>query len=77
MMEVFRQNSTTIIVAYVFVEIIDPCHDHCNSWLAFARSWMAMVSLPRSCHDLLGMDLGKGTMASNTGESLGKGAQNS
>ena len=45
-----------------------------RSWLAFARSCMAMVSLPRSCHDLgkaskeLVMDLGKGTMASNAGK---------
>ena len=45
-----------------------------RSWLAFARSCMAMVSLPRSWQDLgkarkeLAMDLGKGTMASNTGK---------
>ena len=44
-----------------------------RSWLAFARSCMAMVPLPRSWQDLgkaskeLAMDLGKGTMASNTG----------
>ena len=36
-----------------------------RSWLAFGRSCMAMVSLPRSCHDL-----GKDTMASNTGYPL-------
>ena len=44
-----------------------------RSWLAFARSCMAMVSLPRSWQDLgkaskeLAMDLDKDTMASNTG----------
>ena len=42
-----------------------------RTWLAFARSCMAMVSLPRSWQDLgkankeLAMDLGKDTMASN------------
>ena len=45
-----------------------------RSWLAFARSCMAMVSLPRSWQDLgnaskdFVMDLGKDTIASNTGE---------
>ena len=44
-----------------------------RTWLAFARSCMAMVSLPRSWQDFvmaskeLAMDLGKGTMTSNTG----------
>ena len=44
-----------------------------RSWLAFARSCMVMVSLPRSWQDLgkaskeQAMELGKGIMASNTG----------
>ena len=44
-----------------------------RSWLAFARSYMAIVSLPRSWQDLgkaskeLVMDLGKDTMVSNIG----------
>ena len=44
-----------------------------RSSLAFARSCMAIVSLPKSWQDLgkaskeLAMDLGKVTMASNTG----------
>ena len=52
----------------------NPCQDHGKSWLAFAQSCMAMVSLPKSWQDLgkaskeLAMDLGKGTMASNTGQ---------
>ena len=43
------------------------------SWLAFTRSCMAMVSLPKLWQDLgkarkeLAMDFGKDTMASNTG----------
>ena len=45
-----------------------------RSWLAFARSCMAMVSLPRSCHDL-----GKDTMAmqdsAKPNHDLGKDAQ--
>ena len=47
-----------------------------RSWLVFARSCMAMVPLPRSWQDLgkaskeLAMDLGKGTMASNTGQPI-------
>ena len=49
-----------------------------RSWLAFARSCMVMVCLPRSWQDLgkaikeLGMDLGKDIMASNTGMSCEK-----
>ena len=44
-----------------------------RTWLAFARFYMAMVSFPRSWQDLskaskeLAMDLGKDTMASDTG----------
>ena len=44
-----------------------------RSWLVFARSCMAVVSLPRLWQDLgktskeLAMDLDKDTMASNTG----------